>query len=83
MERLISFAVFGLLHMLHVQIPGPASRSTISRAFVCHLSLNFIIAKYLKQEVDDGLSVCVGERSLCGFSVNGDLKISQCHMIKR
>ena len=25
--------------------------------------LNFIITKYLKQEVDDNLSVCVDERS--------------------
>ena len=39
-----------------------------------HLSSlqNFIITKYLKQEVDDDLSVCVGERSLCGLSITGD-----------
>ena len=82
-QRLISFALIRLLLMLHVQIPKPASRSTTSRAFVCHLSLNFIIAKYLKQEVDDGLSVCVDERSPCSFSVTGYLNIYQCHMIKR
>ena len=34
-----------------------------------HLSFlqNFIITKYLKQEVDDDLSVCVDERSTCGL----------------
>ena len=36
---------------------------------------NFIITKYLKQEVDDNLSVCVDERSLCDLSVTGDIKI--------
>ena len=32
-----------------------------------HLSFlqNFIITKYLKQEVDDNLSVCVDECTLC------------------
>ena len=37
--------------------------------------LNFIITKYLKQEVDDNLSACVDERSPCGLSVTGDIKI--------
>ena len=34
-----------------------------------HLSFlqNFIITKYLKQEVDDDLSVCMDERSPCGL----------------
>ena len=45
--------------------------------------LNFIITKYLKQEVDDDLSVCVDERSPCGHSLTGDRKIYQCLMIKR
>ena len=75
MERLIYFALIGLIHLLHVQIPEPASRSITTRAFVCHLCLNFIIAKYLKQAVDNGLSVCVDEGSPCGFSVSGDIKI--------
>ena len=50
-----------------------------------HLSFlqNFIITKYLKQEVDDDLSVCVDERSSCGLSITGDIKTYQCHMIKR
>ena len=45
--------------------------------------LNFIITKYLKQEVDDDLSVCMDERSPCGLSITGDIKIYQCHVIKR
>ena len=80
MERLIAFA---LIDLFHVQIQEPASRSTTMRAFVCHLSLNFIITKYSKQEVDDDLSVCVDKRSPCGLSVTGDIKIYQCHVIKR
>ena len=43
--------------------------------------LNFIITKYLKQEVDDDLSVCVDERSPCGLSITRDIKIYQCHVI--
>ena len=38
--------------------------------------LNFIITKYLRQEVDDDWSVC-------GLSVTGDIKIYQCHVIER
>ena len=36
-----------------------------------HLSLlqNFIITKYLKQEVDGDPSVCVDERYPCGLSI--------------
>ena len=48
-----------------------------------HNLLNFIITKYLTQEVDDDLSVCVDERSPCGLSMTGDRKIYQCLMIKR
>ena len=44
--------------------------------------LNFIITKYLKQEVDDNLSLCMDECSPCGLSISGDIKIYQCHMIK-
>ena len=83
MERLVSFALIGLLHPPHVQAPEPPSMSTTTKAFVCHLFLNFIIAKYLKQEVDDGLSVCVDEHSPCDFSATRDIKIHQCHVIKR
>ena len=44
---------------------------------------NFIITKYLKQEVDDDLSIRVDERSACDRSVTRDIKISQCHVIER
>ena len=45
--------------------------------------LNFIITKYLKQEVDDDLSVCVNERSPCGLSITVNITIYQCHVIKK
>ena len=45
--------------------------------------LNFIITKYLKKEFVDDLSVDMDERSPCGLSVTGDIKIYQCHTIKR
>ena len=45
--------------------------------------LNFIITKYLKKEFDDHLSVGMDERNACGLSVTGDIKIYQCHVIKR
>ena len=45
--------------------------------------LNFIITKYLKQEVDDDLNFCVDERSPCGLAITGDIKIYECHVIKR
>ena len=44
--------------------------------------LNFTVTKYLKQEVDDDLSVCVDERSPGGLSITGDIKIYQCLVIK-
>ena len=39
----------------------------------------FIITKYLKQEVDDDLSICMNVRSPCGLSITGDIKIYQSH----
>ena len=45
--------------------------------------LNFIITKYLKEEVDNDINVCVDEHSPCGLSITGDIKIYQCHVIKR
>ena len=67
--------------MFHIQIQEPTRNSTTTRAFV--FPAKFIITKYLKQEFDDDLSVCVDERSLCGLSIIGDIKIFQCHVIKR
>ena len=50
-----------------------------------HLSFlqNFIITKYLKEEVDDNLSISVDKRSPCGLSITRDIKIYQCHVIER
>ena len=79
MERLIAYA---LTDLFHVQMQDPTNRSTTTKAFICHLSLNFIITKYLKQEVGDDLSVCVDERSPYGLSVTEDIKIYQCQVIK-
>ena len=43
--------------------------------------LNFIITKYLKQEVTGDLSICVNKRSPCGLSITGDIKIYQCQVV--
>ena len=51
-------------------------------SFLQHL-LNFIITKYLKQEVDDDVSVYVDKPGPCCLSITGDIKIYQCHVIKR
>ena len=48
-----------------------------------HLSWNFIITKYLKQVVDDELSISMDERNPCGLSIIEYIKIYQCHVIKR
>ena len=45
--------------------------------------LNFTITKYLKQEVDDDLSICINEYGPWDLSITVDIKIYQCHMIKR
>ena len=51
-------------------------------AFLAKLAEVYFI-KYLKQEVDDDISVCVDEHSPCGLPITGDIKIYQCHLIKR
>ena len=45
--------------------------------------LNFIIAKCVKQELDNSLSICMDERSSSGLSITLDMKIFQSHVIKR
>ena len=37
----------------------------------------------LAQEVDDNLNIRVDECGPCGLSIVGDIKIYQCHLIKR
>ena len=44
---------------------------------------SFIVTKYLKQEVDDDLSICVDARGPCGLSLTGDIKIYYCLVIKK
>ena len=72
---------FALISLFHVQIQEPASRSTTTTTFV--FLAKFIIAKYLKQEVDDNLSIWMDEISPSGLSVTEDIKIYQRHVIKR
>ena len=60
--------------MCHVQIQEPPSRSTTTGEFV--FLAKFIIAKYLKQEADGDLSVCMDECSPCGLSITGDIDLS-------
>ena len=46
--------------------------------------LNFIITKYLKQEVQSNdLSICMDKckRDHCGLSITTDIKIYKCHVI--
>ena len=38
--------------------------------------LNFIITKYLKQEVNDDLNGCMDKCNPCGLAITGDLSIS-------
>ena len=42
----------------------------------------FFLAKYLKEEVDDDLSLCMVEHSPFGLSISGDIKIYQYHVMK-
>ena len=75
-KKVIGKMAFELISLFHVQIQEPTSRSTTTAAFV-------FVTIYLKQEVDDNLSICVDKHSPCGLSITGDIKIYQCHMIKR
>ena len=51
-----------LISLFYVKIQQLANRSTTTRAFVFLASFaEFTIIKYLKQENDDNLSICVDE----------------------
>ena len=56
---------FALISLLNVLIQKPASRSITTIAFV--FAAKFIIIKYFKQEVDENLSIYVGEFSTVAF----------------
>ena len=83
-EKKVSAEIaFALISLFHVQIQKPAHRSTTLRAFISLAKFTeFYYHKNLKQEVHDDLRVCVDERSPCGLTTIGDIKIYQCHMIK-
>ena len=68
-----------MINLFHVKIQEPESRSTTTTAFV--FLEKFIIAKYLKQEADDDLSVSVDECNLFRLSITGDIKIYQSHVM--
>ena len=69
---------FDLISLFHVQI----QEVQLPREHLSFLQ-NFIITKYLKQELHDDLIICVDEHSSCGLSINVDIKIYQCNVIKR
>ena len=56
-------------------------RATRTSVFLAKFNESYI-TRYLKQEVDDNLSVCMDERSPCDLYLTGDIKIYQCHVIK-
>ena len=60
------------MSLFHVQIQQPQE----DLSFLQNL-LIFFITKYLKQEVDNDLSVYVDGFSSCGLSITGDIKIYQ------
>ena len=80
MERLPLFSLACFIYKYKSLQAGQLPREHLS--FLQNL-LNFIITKYLKQDIDDSLSICVDEHSPCGLSITGDRKIYQCHVIKR
>ena len=50
---------------------------TATRAFV--FLAKPIVTKYLKQEVNEELSICMDERNPCGLSITGDIDLSKSH----
>ena len=75
---------FVLISLFHLQIQEPASSSIITRAFLFLAKFaEFYCLKIFETKVSDDLSIWVDECSLCGLSITGNIKICQCHMIKR
>ena len=72
---------FDLISSFIVLIREPTRSSTIRRAFVFPAKCYY--HKIFETEVDDNLSIYMDESSPCGLSVTGDIKIYQCHVIKR
>ena len=80
-SRDIAFEFISLFHVQYESLQV-CQLSQEHLSFLQNL-LNFIITKYFKQEVDDDLSLCVVESSHCGLSITEDIKIYQCHLMKR
>ena len=76
----IAFTLISLFHYKYKKMQ--AGQLPQEHLYFMQGLLNFIITKYIKQEVDDNLTVCKDEHSPCGLSVTGDIKICQCHVIK-
>ena len=68
-----STLVFSCEHSKNIQLPQQ------HLSFLQNL-LNFIIKKYLKQEVDDNLSICMNKCSLCRLYITENIKIYQSIM---
>ena len=68
--------VIALISLVLAQMQDPANRPTAKEymPFLQNL-LNFIITLYLKQEVNDNLSICVDDGSPCALSITGDIKV--------
>ena len=67
---------FELINLFHVERQQPTSRSTTTRAFVFLTKFaEFVITKYLKQEANDSLRVCLDEHSPCGLCIAEELHL--------
>ena len=79
-ENKWGYTASALSDLFHVQRQEPASSTTTTRAFVFLAKL--IITKYLKEGVDEDLSVCVDERYPCGLSIARDIDLSKLCNLK-
>ena len=73
---------FELISLFHIQIQEPTSTSATTRALVFLAKF----AEFYYHKIYEGISrwhVCMDECSPCGFLITGDIKIYQCHVIKR
>ena len=73
--------VFALISLCHLQIQEPASMSVATRAFV--FLAKFAKFYYHKRFETKIMKQLHGSSSLYKLCITGDIKIYQCHMIKR
>ena len=76
----IAFALISLFHYKYKNMQ--AGQLAQEYLYFLQRLLNFVITKYIKQKVDDNLTIYMDEHSPCGLSVTGDIKICQCCQIK-